>query len=95
MALLVRYRAYLLKRARPLSGLALANQFKVQVIPWFILALLSDGFCWIVSVPEESKRWIVGVTFCVCATGFGLAVYKFARSLGSSLMSARSRRDRI
>lgn len=94
MAPIVRYRAYLFEKAQPLGGLALANEMKVQAIPWFVLALFSVGACWILSVPDEIERWIVGTTLCVSAVGLSLVFYEFARPLGSSLMSAWSRRDR-
>jgi hypothetical protein len=75
--LITRYRAYLISKALPLSGVALSMEARAQVIPWMFIPLIVMGLCWVFDASERFKSWAIGSSCALAVGGFSIVFWEF------------------
>lgn len=75
--LISRYRAYLIGKATPRSGLGLVNEAGYQGSLWLVFPLTVAGVCWLTGASPPIQHLTIGPALVVAVIGYGVVVWEF------------------
>lgn len=75
--LISRYRAYLIDRATPRSGLGLVNEAGYQGAIWLLLPLTVASGCWLIGASSQIQHLLIGPAAVLSVIGYCVVFWEF------------------